>query len=69
MAWLASILSITGIILNAKKNIACWYVWTASNVLWVYHTITAQEYAALLNWMVFLFANIYGLRQWKTNKK
>ena len=65
IAWIASSLSLFGIILNAKKNIWCWPVWTFSNFFWIYHTINVQEWAAFTTWVVFLGANIYGWIQWR----
>lgn len=62
--WIASALSISGIALNANKNIWCWPVWLASNVVWLVHTAIVAEWAAFIMWIVFVFGNFYGWYQW-----
>ena len=69
IAWIAFCLSLTGVILNAKKIIYCWPIWTLSNFFWIYHTIYVQEWAALTTWSLFLLANVYGWIQWNKEKK
>jgi nicotinamide riboside transporter PnuC len=61
-------LSIAGIFLNAKKIIWCWHVWIASNVFWIAYCIKTNQIPALIMWIVFFFANLYGYFQWKMNR-
>lgn len=65
IGWIASTLSIIGIVLNAKKNIWCWPIWLLSNVLWVYHCMQVGDSAALVTWIVFGAFNIYGWYNWR----
>jgi len=62
---IATILSITGVFFNAKKNIYCWYIWIMSNILWIIYSIKTDQIPALIMWIVFFFANIYGYLQWR----
>jgi len=62
---IAFILSILGIILNAKKNDLCWILWIISCFFWIYHFILIKEWILLATWVSFLIADIYGLYQWR----
>lgn len=65
MSWIAAILSIIGVFLNAKKKILCWPFWIASNVLWIVYSVATAQWALLVLWVVFLGTNIYGWREWR----
>lgn len=65
IGWIAVILSIVGIILNAKHKMSCWPVWIASNVFWVIHAIDGVDIPAVVLWFVFMGFNVYGWYQWR----
>ena len=67
LGWVATILSITGILLNANLIIWCWSVWILSNVFWIIWSINKKEWSQLVLWIVFLITNIYGWYQWGIN--
>jgi len=64
ISWVASILSITGIILNAYMVIWCWPVWILANTFWIYWSWKKREIAQVILWIAFEFANIYGWYMW-----
>lgn len=68
ISWLASILSIIGIFLNARKNIKSWYFYITGAVLWITVYIINFNLQSLSLWFIFLFFNIYGLYIWKFKK-
>ena len=68
LGWVASILSIFGIYLNAKKNIWCWYVWLVSNVGWLIYYLDKKDLPAIVLWIAFACFNVYGLIMWKRSK-
>jgi nicotinamide riboside transporter PnuC len=68
LSWIATILSLTGIILNAYLIIWCWGIWMASNVLWVIWSIRKKEWSQTVLWVVFFVTNIYGWYQWNLLK-
>lgn len=40
------LVSIIGILLNAKKKIACWPVWLVSNSGWIVYSILQKGYSS-----------------------
>ena len=69
MDWIALILSVIGIMLNAKKNILCWIVWIASNICWIVYLIPLGQTAQILLWVIFGSFNMYGWYEWKKGGK
>lgn len=68
LGWIAAVLSIIGILLNAKKNILCWPIWLVSNVMWISHFIINWDPPSLVLWFVFLGTNTFGWVQWNKDK-
>lgn len=60
----ALVLSVTGIILNAKKNWLCWLFWLSSNALWVLYFIPKGEWTTVALWSLYSLFNVYGLYSW-----
>jgi nicotinamide riboside transporter PnuC len=69
VGWLASILSIFGVFLNARKNIWCWYIWIVSNIIWLIYYYDKKDFPAIVLWVAFTGFNVYGLIMWKKEKK
>jgi nicotinamide mononucleotide transporter len=67
LSWIATTLSIIGIVLNSYLIIWCWPVWIASNVLWIIWSVKKKEWSQLILWNVFFLTNIYGWYQWSIN--
>ena len=64
ISWIASIISLIGIMLNAYKIIWCWPVWIIGNLLWLYWSYKKREWAQFILWMVFEVTNIFAWYQW-----
>lgn len=64
IGWIASLISLFGVVLNAYKIIWCWPVWCLANIFWIYWAIKKKEWSQLVLWIVFTIANIYGWYQW-----
>ena len=64
IAWVATILSLAGTILNAYVIIWCWSIWMVANALWAYWSIKKKEWSQTILWTIFFFTNIYGWYQW-----
>ena len=65
LGWIATAMSVAGVLLNAKKNIWCWPVWLASNVLWIYISVVTNNLPQVVLWVIFAASNCYGYFQWK----
>jgi nicotinamide mononucleotide transporter len=63
------LVSLIGIILNAKKNILCWPVWLVSNAGWITYSIIRKDFPQLILWICFTAFNFYGWWQWKKDEK
>lgn len=70
LGWIATSISIIGILLNANKNILCWPVWLLSNIAWIlYFILVKWDLPSIVLWIVFAIFNVYGWVQWKKDKK
>lgn len=69
IAWIASILSIAGAILNARKMKIGFVIWIISNLIWAGLSIVKKDYAQTLVWLVYTVISIYGLCKWSEDKK
>lgn len=65
LKWLTAFASIVGVVLNIRRQRACFYVWAATNATWAaidaVHGIWSQ--AALQ--VVYFGLAIWGIRSWK----
>lgn len=62
--WLWSALSITGAVLNARKNKWGFAVWCVSNTGWIFTNIFYELWAQIPVWVVFTVTSIYGFIHW-----
>jgi nicotinamide riboside transporter PnuC len=65
MGWLASLLTLIGLLLNARKVRASWLVWIAGNLLWMMHGIYTHDDAILTLNVVLSLVNYYGFNKWR----
>ncbi len=63
--WLATILSVIGVIFIARKNIIGFYIWIVSNFLWIYFGIVKESYGIITLFTIYLGTSIYGIYKWK----
>ena len=64
VGWIATSLSVVGIILNALKMIICWPVWIVSNFFWLYWAIKKKVWSQVWLWVVFMVFNVFGWYMW-----
>ena len=69
LEWLTVLASLTGVWLNIRKHVACFWIWGVTNAVWACidfsHGITAQ---AVLQ-AVYCALAVYGIAQWTAQKK
>lgn len=70
ITWILATISLFGSFLNAKKKIACFYLWAIGEVFWFILDVCNGVYGrATLDFISFCMA-IYGALEWrKTNEK
>jgi nicotinamide mononucleotide transporter len=62
------VVSLIGILLNAKKKIACWPVWLVSNAGWMVYSLIEKDVPSMILWIAFSAFNVYGWIQWRKDK-
>ena len=63
--WGITILSLTGTILNVKKNALCFWLWAVGNTLWLAYDLWLGLYSrAALDTVQLAFA-VWGIVAWK----
>ena len=67
--YLAALVSLIGIILNAKKHMACWPIWIFGNVMWITYSGIEGDIPSVVLWVTFSIFNVYGWYQWKKDLK
>lgn len=68
VGYLAFILNVIGNLLLAHKNIAGWIIRFVTNVTWIIYAIQIEDgEPVVLNHLVFLAINSYGLVKWRSN--
>lgn len=60
----ALLLSIIGAVLNAKKHISGFYIWIASDILWMVYGAMIEEITLIINFFVFGLIAVYGIKNW-----
>ena len=67
--WALTAVSLTGTVLNIRKNIWCFYIWLIGDILWCTLDFTSDTYGrALLDFVQVILA-ICGIVSWKKPKE
>lgn len=65
ITWIFTIVSLIGSFLNAKKIMACWFIWIAVNICWLIYDIRMKLYSrALLDTVQTVFC-VIGIIEWR----
>tara|TARA_B100000579_G_scaffold266990_1_gene220206 strand:+ start:2229 stop:2444 length:216 start_codon:yes stop_codon:yes gene_type:complete len=64
IGWLGFVGLIVGYILNAKKNITCFYVWGLGNILMMIYAVMIDSNPQVATALVVLLMNVYGYIEW-----
>lgn len=68
LTWIITAISLIGTILNIKKNIACFYLWTIGNIAWLIFDLYSGLYSRTVLDMVQLVFSIWGIIAWNNKK-
>ena len=68
ISYIAAVFSLSGIWFNIKKNPLCWFLFMASDSLWLTYSIITHQWAMTISHLIFMIVNIYGLYTWSYKK-
>ena len=63
--WAITIISLTGTILNVKKNSLCFWLWSVGNIAWLSYDLWLGLYSRAALDVVQLAFAIWGIIAWK----
>lgn len=63
--WVITVISLTGTILNVKKNVLCFWLWAFGNIAWLSYDLSLELYSRAVLDMVQLVFAIWGINEWK----
>ena len=69
LGYIAAIVSLIGIFLNARKHMGCWPVWLVSNIMWITYSGIEGDMPSIILWVTFSIFNIYGWWKWRKDIK
>ncbi len=64
ISYIAAIFSLTGIWFNIRKNVICWFLFMASDSLWLTYSIITKQWALTITHILFMIVNVYGFITW-----
>lgn len=67
MIWILTALSIVGVVLNIRKNKACFIIWAGTNFTWMIIDFTAGIYAQSALFLIYFILALYGLWEWRNS--
>ncbi len=69
MTWLITVASLCGTVLNVRKSVWCFYIWTFGNAAWLLYDLHVGIYSrAVLDFIHFCLA-IWGIVEWRKKKE
>jgi hypothetical protein len=63
--WVITVISLTGTILNVKKNALCFWLWAFGNIAWLSYDLSLELYSRAVLDVVQLGFAIWGINEWK----
>jgi nicotinamide riboside transporter PnuC len=68
ISYIAAIFSLSGIWFNIRKNPLCWFLFMASDSMWLIYSILTKQWAMTISHTIFMVVNFYGLYTWSYKK-
>lgn len=69
MSWTLTILSLIGVILNIKKQKACFIIWAFTNFGWMVIDFKQGIPAQGMLFLIYTALAIWGFTQWRLDEK
>ena len=64
IGWVGFIYILLGYLLNAKKQISCFFFWGIGNIILIAYAIMISSYPQVAIAIICLIMNIYGYLRW-----
>jgi hypothetical protein len=64
-----SVISLVGLLYNARMNIKGYYIWLVANVAWIPLSVLAGAWYQTPIWIGFTIGSIYGIREWRARSE
>ncbi|MGE4297436.1 MAG: nicotinamide mononucleotide transporter [Desulfovibrionaceae bacterium] len=64
LTWVLTAMSLTGIVLNIKKNRKCFLIWIVANMGWIVVNLRHGIQAQALLFVVYTGMSIWGFVEW-----
>ncbi len=66
---LTSVASLVGVWLNIRQRVACFWIWTGTNAVWVYADVKHEIFPQAALQAVYLLLAVYGIWRWSPRRK
>ena len=63
--WVFTAISLAGTVLNVRKNILCFYLWSVGNLAWLGFDVASGLYSRAVLDVVHLVFAIWGIFAWR----
>ena len=67
LLWLTAIAALVGVVLNIRKHVACFWIWSMTNAVWVYADMVHGIYSQAALQAAYLGLAVYGIYAWTRN--
>jgi len=67
--WLTSALALLGVVLNIRRHVVCFWIWTATNAVWTYADFSRGLYAQATLMAIYCGLSLYGIWSWTREAK
>jgi nicotinamide mononucleotide transporter len=64
--WLTAVAALVGVVLNIHRHVACFWIWAATNAVWVYADIAHGIYPQAALQAVYFALSVYGIWKWSS---
>jgi len=66
--WLTAAVSLTAVWLNIRHHVACFYLWSVTNAVWVYADATHDLLPQAVVQSMYFLLSIYGIWRWSARR-
>jgi nicotinamide riboside transporter PnuC len=62
--WVTSLAALLGVLLNIRKQVAAFWIWSVTNAVWTYADLTYGLYPQAALMAAYFALSIYGIWSW-----